>query len=344
MAGLGILEFVGKIIFCYRVNYCGCSVSGVYYMINNKLVIKFIGISMRPSLIKLLDKTLLFRYSLPNKQLGLDRVDISTLEDDAFECVSDSSLSEIIYNSIIESSFNEFDITGKDLESLLGAALRTKIKYKEHQTDATKIKYGFFGEVLLYLMIYHFYKSKPLISRGYFYNPFENSETKGYDSYHLVEENGNVELWFGEVKFRDTLGSGAKSAIEGLDKAFTDAYLEENVLAMVNHTNNFAMTGSKIEEIIGLWLDNSSINIIDEVKKHKMKLVYPILLIYPDNSKDFKSKIKKTIDHINSKYSKKQYSASVSIELFFILVPVSNVKKIKEDVIGWISSKKPLLS
>jgi len=299
---------------------------------------------VRSSLRHLLDDTLLLRYSLPAKEAGLEAIGISTLEDDAFQCVCDTSLSNIIYNSIIEYSFNEFDITEKDLESLLNVALRTKIKYKEHQTDETKIKYGFYGEVLLYLVICHFYKSDPLISRGYFYNPLENSETKGYDSYHLVEGQDNVELWFGEVKFRATLDSCAKSAVEGLDKAFSDGYLEENILAMVNHRNNFSISGSKLEGVIDSWLENPSINIINEVKKHDMKLIYPILLIYPDKSSDFESEIKRTVNHINSRYSSKEYRTSVDFELFFILIPVGNVKKIKEDVIKWIESKKLLLS
>ncbi|MFP3449532.1 hypothetical protein, partial [Pseudomonas sp. SIMBA_067] len=84
-----------------------------------------------------------------------------------------------------------------------------------------------------------------------------------------------VALWFGEVKFRATLASCAKSAIEGLDKAFSDAYLVDNILAMDNHRNNFSVKGSKIEKILHSWRENPKINIIDEVIKHDMKLIYP---------------------------------------------------------------------
>lgn len=299
---------------------------------------------MRKQLQKLLSKTLIWKYRLPDSKSGLAGINISTWEDDAFLCASESSLVEVIYNSIIEYSFNEFEISERNFDDLLTAALQVKIKYKEWQTEETKIKYGFYGEVLLYSILYHFYHSKPLISRGYFYNPLENSETKGYDSYHLIESDGDVELWFGEVKFRDTLASCAKSAIEGLDKAFSDHYLTSNILAMVNHRNNFAVAGSKVEEILDSWSNNPRIRIIDEVKKYDMRLIYPVLLVYPDKKGDFKTKIEKSVKHINEKYKTKQYDLSIDFELFFILIPLSEVKKIKKEVIEWIESKKPLLS
>ncbi|EPG0607696.1 DUF1837 domain-containing protein [Vibrio fluvialis] len=299
---------------------------------------------MRKSLQELLKKTIYLKFRLPHSELDLDSIQLSTVEDDVFECSSDSALSEIIYNSIIEYSFNEFDLNDSELSSLLSVALKTKIKYQEYQTKENKIKYGFYGEVLLYLMLCQFYKSSPLISRGYFYNPLENSETKGYDSYHLIEGEENIELWFGEVKFRNTLDSGAKSAIEGLEKAFSDGYLEANILAMVNHRNNLGINGSKLELIIDHWIENPSINIVDEIKKYRMKLIYPIFLIYPSDCSDLESQIKKTVKHINDKYSKKAYSLSIDYELFFMLMPVGNVKNIKEEVIEWIDSKKLLLS
>lgn len=251
---------------------------------------------MRKSLQELLEKTIFLKFRLPHSDLDLDSINLSTVEDDVFECLSDSALSEIIYNSIIEYSFNEFELENKDMDSLLASALKTKIKYKEYQKQETKIKYGFYGEVLLYLMLCQFYKSSPLISRGYFYNPLENSETKGYDSYHLIQGSDKVELWFGEVKFRATLDSGAKSAIEGLDKAFSDGYLEDNILAMVNHRNNIGIKGTKLELVIDSWANNPNISIINEVKKHNMKLIYPVLLIYPLDCADLESQIKKQLN------------------------------------------------
>lgn len=294
---------------------------------------------MRETLKNLISETLFFEYSLPNDKIN-DKINLSTHSDDCFSYSSEKDLSELIYQSILDYSYNEFEMTDKDLSILLSKALCNKIKYKEYQTELTKIKYGFYGEVLLYSMLYSFYNAKPIISRGYFYNPLENSETKGYDSYHLIENEDKIELWFGEVKFRDTLDSGAKSAIEGLDKAFTDTYLSNNIIAMDNYKNSFNIVGSKIEKILDEW-DGTPINIIEQVKKHNMILVYPILLVFPDNSSDYNEKIKNAINKINKKFSLKKYSLSIPYKLFFILLPVSEVKKIKKEVIEWIELKKP---
>lgn len=294
---------------------------------------------MRKELKKLLEKTLFFKYSLPNKDLAFS-VDLSSCEDDCFTHSSDLDLAKLIYQSILDYSYNEFELNSKDFNTLFNKALQNKIKYKKKQDEITKIKYGFYGEVLLYSILYSFYNSKPIISRGYFYNPLENSETKGYDSYHLVENENNIELWFGEVKFRDSLYSGAKSAIDGLEKAFSDEYLTNNFIAMENHSNNFNLSGTKIEKILDEW-DGTDINILEQVKKHNMVLIYPILLVYSDSSIDYEDKIKNAINKINRKFTKKNYSLSIASELFFIFLPVNKVKEIKKEVIKWIELGKP---
>lgn len=294
---------------------------------------------MRLELQDLIKKTLFFEYSIPNDKIP-SSVNLSTISDDCFSHSSDCDLSELIYQSIVDYSYNEFELTSSSFNVLFNKALHSKIKYKEKQDELTKIKYGFYGEVLLYSILYMFYKSKPLISRGYFYNPLENSETKGYDSYHLIENKDNVELWFGEVKFRDTLYSGAKSAIDGLEKAISDDYLSSNIIAMDNHKNSFNILGSKIEQILKEW-DGTSINILEEVKKHKMTLVYPILLIYPNSSPKYSEKINIAVKKINEKFNDRKYSLSIPLKLFFIFLPVNEVKNIKKEVIKWIESGKP---
>ena len=298
---------------------------------------------MRQSLKNLINKTIIYKYSLPNSINKIESVNLSTHEDDCYDYSSDNDLVELIYNSIIEYSFNEFDLTEKDYMSI---ALQTQIRYKETDTERTKLSYGFYGEVLLYSILYHIYKSKPLISRGYFFSPLEKSEAKGYDSFHLIENDNNVELWLGEVKFRQAFccskTSSVKSAIDGLGKALSDDYLRDNVLAMYNIKNNFDIKDTKIEKILNDWNGNP-IQIIEEAKKYNMTLVYPIFIIYENNEDDYNDKIKKAVDKINKKFEKQSYDLSIDYKLFFIFLPISEVKKIKQEVIEWIESKKPLL-
>lgn len=69
---------------------------------------------MREELYDLIENSIVYRYDLPNHHLGIDRSIFSNVNDKCFTSVSNDSLAEIIYNSIVEYSFNEFDIVGKD--------------------------------------------------------------------------------------------------------------------------------------------------------------------------------------------------------------------------------------
>ena len=130
---------------------------------------------MRSSLLNLITKTVVYKYSLPNPALNLYKSEHSTRDDDCYESLDDKKLSEIIYNLIIEYSFNEFEITKNTYENLFKIALQIKLKYDENYDESQKLKLGFYGEVLLYGILYSKYNSKPLISRGYFYSPSENN-------------------------------------------------------------------------------------------------------------------------------------------------------------------------
>ena len=299
---------------------------------------------MRQSLLDLIEKTIVYKYDLPNNGAGILSTIFSTENDKCYTTQDKNDIAEIIFNSIIEYSYNEFELTNKDYTALHIAALKNKLKYNAEADDEAKIKYGFFGEVLLYSILTVMFKAQPLIARGYFYNPLENSETKGYDSYQLVENNGVTELWFGEVKFHISHTTAINSVLKNIDKALSDDYLENNVLEIHNHKNNLNVTGSKIEGILKQWEANPSINIASEIKKHNMKLIYPILLLYEEDAKGYDNSIKKIPEYIKDNYTAKKFSLSVDHSVFFILIPLEEVKQIKNNVIQWIESKKlPML-
>lgn len=297
---------------------------------------------MREELLSLINNTIVFKYDLPNSTLDIDRSIFSSENDRCFSSSDDSSLVDVIYNSIIEYSFNEFEMSNKDLNNLHTIALKTKLKYNENMDETAKIKYGFHGEVLLFCILYAKMNARPVISRGYFYNPLEGSETKGYDSYHLIERDGNTELWFGEVKFRTSHKSGIDSAIDGLEKAISDDYLSKNMFALINHKTNFNITGTKIEEIINNWEENPYIDMIEEIKKHDIKLVYPIIIIY-DEKDNYDNSILEAINHIKEKHTLRSFLISIPYSIYFIWLPVKKVRDIKVKVIEWIELKKPLI-
>lgn len=298
---------------------------------------------MRQSLVNLINKTIIYQYSLDCSIRKIDKTILTTTKDDCYLSTDDNNLVQIIYNSIIEYACNEFEIKPHNLQNLHYQVLQKRIRYNEKHKQETKIKYGFYGEALLQVVLNTFYGSKALIAKGYFYLTTENSEAKGYDLYHLIENNGQVELWFGEVKFRESFASGVKSAIEGLKQAITDNYFEQNLLAIFDRKNDMNKHNAVFEAIREAWELNPLISITQEAKKHNIKLVYPIFIIYKNTKIPYDDKIKDVIQHINSKYSKLTHSMGIQFEIFFILLPLNEVKSIKKEVLEWIELKKPLM-
>lgn len=298
---------------------------------------------MRQSLQNLIHNTIIYRYDLPNNTLGIVQTSHSTTNDKCFSIANDENLSEIIYNSIIEYAFDEFEISRGELDSLMTTAIRTKMRYSPADNIETKTKYGFFGEVILYCTLVEMFNAHPIISRGQFFNILERGEPKGYDSYHLIEINNNVELWFGEAKFHANYKQGINDVFKNINKALSNKYLEDNILAINSRKHALNVLGSNIEPILNAWESNPNIVISDELARFNMRLVYPILILYQKNLEDgYDLNIQKVVEHINSKI-KEEPSLSLEYSLFFIFIPVKTAKEIKQRVIEWIDSKKPLM-
>ena len=62
-------------------------------------------------------------------------------------------------------------------------ALQSKLKYNHNAPLENQLAYGFHGEVLLHLILEHYYHAEKAIARGFLFSALENAETKGYDSY-----------------------------------------------------------------------------------------------------------------------------------------------------------------
>lgn len=300
---------------------------------------------MRKSLCKLIEDTIIFEYSLPNAEKGIERVHFSTNDDDCFSVANKESLVSIIYNSILDYSFQEFDLNKESYKNLLVKAFRTKFKYNANASEESKLRLGFYGEVLLHSLLNKLYGTNCLICRGHFYNPLNNNETTGYDCYHLIENinEQKIELWFGEVKFYINPESAVKKVMENIDKALSDNYLANNIIAMQDHKEKITDDKSKLKNIIDKWDKNPDINIANELKNNNMNLVYPIFIIFDMKNKNYDDCIKNIVSYIKDNYKTIDTSLTIDYKLFFIFMPIQNVKEVKEEVLKWIEEKKPVL-
>lgn len=302
---------------------------------------------MRQVLIDLIQNTIVLEYQLPCHTRIIKKSLISTHNDGCYSSNNFNNFVKIIYNSILDYSFEEFEMSGKDLNDLQYKALRTRIRYNHESSDAAKISYGFYGEVLLYAVIYKIFNIPTLISRGHFYSVAAKSETAGYDGYHLIEHNEQLELWFGEVKFYVDCKAAINKALKNIDNVVADDYLiNNNLIAIFDKVsiNNSFNVNSKLHKIIQKWEDNPRLNLLKELVDNKIKLVYPILIIYEKSLKGYDEDIKKAIKHIEDKFSSLKFNGiTIDYSLFFVFLPIEEVKKTKEEVIKWIKLEEPLI-
>lgn len=305
---------------------------------------------MRISIQNLIRNSIFIECTLPNKEYGICKTKYTTVEDYCLTKSSDNSIAQIIYNNIVEYAIGEFDINYNNLDEELCRAIAENLKFDEEANHTSKLRYGFYGEVLLYSLLINLFSTDVLISKGYFYSPLEKGEPKGFDAYHLVQHDDKIELWFGEAKFRKDYKKPIDEVLQGFSKTTSENYFSKNVLAIVKEKHNISNGRDIIDKLTPItqtWKKNVLINIAEELEKNSAELIYPIMITYQQpKSCNYYEGVKKCIDYIEEQFNSGKYiiNTTFPIKVFFMFFPVDDVKKIKEKVIEWISNKEPLIS
>ena len=81
--------------------------------------------------------------------------------------------------------------------------------------------------MLLDLILRTYFSTNVLLARGYLYSPIENSEVKGFDAFHLIEDGNKTSLWLGEAKFYKDYHKPIRDVIEKIEKSLSDEYVNE---------------------------------------------------------------------------------------------------------------------
>lgn len=301
---------------------------------------------MRKALKDLVKKAICIECRLPHLESGVNKSCLSTNQDICFKNDNPQNLSKAIYNGIVEFAVNEYEIDYDKLDLEQRKVIKRRIRYNPNATSLTKIKYGFYGEVLIDLIMRCFLRTDVILARGYLYSPIENSEVKGFDAFHLVENNGKLDLWLGEAKFYNQYKKPITDVLEKLDKSLSDAYVHKNLLALIDWQDRFTTNSQKLASLLDSWEENPELNLAEEMKKHDIGLTYPILIAYQQGSKqEFHESVGKCIEHISNEFNRLNINipASFDYRLFFIFLPLSNVKNIKETVVQWIDTQEPLI-
>ncbi len=298
---------------------------------------------MRDNLIQLIKNTLLFQFSLPNGEL--EKTIYSTHDDHCYSVEGQDNFVKVIYNSLIEYSFSSKELQNSDdFNKLMPIAIYSRFHFNTKSNNKTKISYGFYGEVVLYSLLKAIYGINALVSRGFFYNPTERGETKGYDAYHIVASDNHIDLWFGEAKFYQKFDNAIKSVMENLEKALSDEYLKTNLWAIIKQEDRLENPPDSMIKLLDDIKENPEIKINELIRKYDMTLVYPILIICNSPEKEYRRCIQHFVNEIKFKYSSKSIFLSIPYKIFFIFMPIDDVKTVKEKVIECIETKSPLLT
>lgn len=298
---------------------------------------------MRQTLDNLLSQTVGLKYTLPNTTSGIPEISVSTKSDECYNILThDDDLAQVIYNGIIDYSYDEKDIDITRLDALHKRALKQKLKFDKTDTVEQQLNYGFYGEVLLYLMLQKFHQVGTFISRGYFYNPLNKRETTGFDTYQMLNKpDGSTELWFGEVKFHKDFRTGITQILDKVNKSLSDEYFNLNLMAIEDkecYVNSLALS-----PVLEAFRNDPDINLAQLAHEQGVSFVYPMLVIFNDEEKSYDDIIKSVVRYTNKKYPSLDIDFSLNYSLFFMFLPVSAVKNIKELVRSWILSNQPLI-
>lgn len=302
---------------------------------------------MKNSLKQLINNTIILEYKLSNSALCIDKTCIThkDLNDDCYKCENTDDLNRIIYESILYYAYDEFQLLDGDHQKMFVKAFNTKFKYNHSASDLAKRRLGIYGESLLYAVLHQLYNADTLVSRGYFYDIQKKSEVTGYDSFQLLQRGNEIELWFGETKFYEDGIAAIDKVFSNIEKAISDDYLvNTNFTTILQKKGNIIDKESKLYEILDKWDKCIIESLEDELRDNQIKLVYPVLVTFNTVENDYNETIRAAIKHINDNYANLKFDKiRIEYSIFFILMPIEDVKKTKETIIEWIDKKEPLM-
>lgn len=294
---------------------------------------------MRDSLKKLFDKVITLKYRLPCDTYS--KTEVSTGDDYAFKADCDKSVSDLIYNSIVDLAFDDYYIDINSLNDCQQKALDNKIRFNVKD----QLALGFYGEALLNVFLQLYFGTSVLVARGLFFDLLSNSEIHGYDSHHIIETNDSLEFWFGEAKFYDSYSEALKQIWNKINDDIDFNYFNKNIQVIVQKNYEISAKGHLINKFINECKKDPFRNFYDDINKYNGKLVYPIFVISNELKKGFDETIKKEVDKINELNISNPVKTpkDLTVELFFIFLPVNDAKTIKSEVLKCIQMKKSLI-
>ena len=240
------------------------------------------------------------------------------LAENLFRCIPEFCLT---YSEIHEVDSSEWMDKMKKAVSMIYSSP----KYKNR---------GEFGELLLHYILKDLYKTVPAISKMYFKDG-PNETVKGFDAVHgIVNSEGNLDLWLGEVKFYNNASKAISDVIPEIKEHFAQDYLLTEFIAITNKLDKESPFYDKLSKLIS---PDTSLDDIFE------RICVPVLITF--NSKvidkytkytttykeEMKAEMEKHFKQFESQFKK----LGIDIEVHLFLLPL----KTKETFVQILNNK-----
>ena len=234
--------------------------------------------------------------------------------------------------------FNNY-IWDKIAETALSEKEKKKIAREPYTTikNAAKklvINDGEIAEILLYGVMRDHFKGLPVVPK-IFYKQNDNDQAKGADSVHIVLDNDDFTIWYGEAKFyKDIKDTKFTQIINSISNLLTkDRIKKENSIILGLDTLDDYVKNCETKKKIKSVLDTN-----ESIDKIKPKLNVPILLLHEHEYASLENSDDKVLSYYKERatsYLKKQIeSLSDKVHLYekitfhLILFSVPNKKEI----------------
>ncbi len=189
---------------------------------------------------------------------------------------------------------------------------------------------GEFGELLLHAVMRHEFNTEPAIAK-LFFKDARNDTVKGFDAVHVVEaDNGELELWLGEVKFYDDVSTAMSHVVTEL-AAHTDRdYLKDEFALITNKLDPAWPLTTRLKKVLDY--ENVPLDSIFERVRIPVLLTYDSSTVaaHSERTGQYLAEFKTEVLDIRERFSKKKLPPKFSIHL--ILVPLEAKAKLLKEL------------
>lgn len=181
-----------------------------------------------------------------------------------------------LVDDVFQRHLPSFALSFTDWNGINGDTAAKMLKKAAESVYSTQ-KYrrrGEFGELLLHAAVKDFFDAQPAVSKIHFKDS-GNDTVKGFDCVHIIEHDGEIELWLGEVKFYKNLTKAIADSTDELKDHLAKDFLRREFVAITNKLDPQWPHAAKVSSL----LDNA--RSLDEILSH---LVIPVMLTYDSHA------------------------------------------------------------